>query len=99
MDINLTKRKEQEHCMRYQRSSVKGHHYMVSDTPCLATEYCHAEHVSTFGVDILDTFCVMGYIKVFARQRRQSSDDNSSTLSSNQTSLNKEGKIILVIFT
>ena len=39
---------------------------------------------SKFGVDTLSTFSVMGYIKVFARQR--SSNHNSFTFSSKQTS-------------
>ena len=46
---------------------------------------------SKFSVETFNTFWVMGYIKVFARRRRwqrRSSDHNSSTFSSEQTSLN-----------
>ena len=81
--------------MRYQRSSVgtiillKNLSKKGGITPKNSFQSyarCHDDKHSKFGVDTLSTFCVMSYIKGFARRRQRSSDHNSLTFSSKQTS-------------
>ena len=83
---------KQEHRMWYKRSSVRGHNSKNSKNiafrvmPLVLQLYLvMVSKYSKFGVDTFNNFCVMGYIKVFARQGRRSSDHNGSTFSSKET--------------